>query len=189
LNDYIYAGNNPIRYIDPSGQMLIGVNFATFHISSFSTTNTVKSVNQYGPYVYKASNLVLKYIGHTVKELKRLKKTNPDLFKKMKSLNKRGSERMEIHHIIEKRFWKDNKILKDIFDDADDIMGVVLSRERHKVITQRWINELGRKNMKNHKEYSSITIEDLINASSKVYRDDPLQRNSVVRMLIGKIKL
>ena len=79
-----------------------------------------------------------------------------------------------------------------MFDNADDIMGVVLSRERHKVITKRWIDALPRQNMKTHsnyKPYADISVEDLINAASSVYRDDPLQKQSIVRMLMGKIKL
>ncbi|MCF6244541.1 MAG: hypothetical protein L3J43_05850 [Sulfurovum sp.] len=55
---------------------------------------------------------------------------------------------------------------------------------RHREITNRWIKALGRKKMKGFKGYDNITIEDLHRAVSKVYRDDPLQKQAIARKLM-----
>lgn len=71
-----------------------------------------------------------------------------------------------------------------MFEHADDIPGVVLTKTRHREITNRWIDALGRKGMKDFKGYDNISIEDLYNAVGKVYRDDPLQKQAIARKLM-----
>ena len=39
--------------------------------------------------------------------------------------------------------------------------------------------------MNSFKGYDNITLEDLINAASKVYRDDPLQLDVVMRGILN----
>ena len=180
LNDYIYAGNNPVLYVDPSGKMFIGISMASFNFTSVRVANTLSSTQKYGPYVYRASNIALKYSSRSVKQLKALKRSNSRLFENL------GKDKLEIHHVLEKRFWtnaKDSRI-KAMFEHADDIPGVVLTQTRHREITNRWIKALGRKKMKGFKGYDNISIEDLYNAVGKVYRDDPLQKQAIARKLM-----
>ena len=179
-NHYLYAGANPSMFVDPSGKMFIGISIASFNFTSVRSVNTLSSIQKYGPYTYRASNIALRYSVRSVKQLKALKRSNSRLFANV------GKDKLEIHHILEKRFWtnaKDSRI-KSMFEHADDIPGVALTKTRHREITNRWIKALGRKGMKDFKGYDKITIEDLYNAVGTVYRDDPLQKQAIARKLM-----
>jgi len=76
------------------------------------------------------------------------------------------------------------KIRLDELGHPDDIPGIVLSKSRHREITNRWFEVLKRKGISGFKGYKNITIEDLYNAVGIVYRDDPLQKQVLVRIMM-----
>jgi len=118
-----------------------------------------------------------------------MRRNNKGLFRKLEEFL---GEKPEIHHIIEQRFWNNapkNSAVRRLFEHQDNIPGIVLSKSRHQIITKRWTQELKKKGMSGFRGYDNITIEDLINAVGRVYRDDPLQMQVAKRVLMKGLTL
>ncbi len=186
-NPYLYARGNPTVYVDPSGRFFIGISEITMvmDLASFRVTHISKSTKAYVPYIGRAAEIALNS-GHSVRALRAMRRGNPGLFKR---LSQAKGANLQIHHVLEKRFFESRevqKMLQKLGKDIDDVPGMTLTAERHQIITNRWKEVFPRKNMTNHPNYKKvqdITIEDLINAIDKIYYDDPLQKQSLLRFL------
>ena len=73
------------------------------------------------------------------------------------------------------------KIRLDELGHTDNMPGIVLSKSRHR---ENRLEVLKRKGISGFKGYKNITIEDLYNAVGIVYRDDPLQKQVLVRIMM-----
>ena len=74
------------------------------------------------------------------------------------------------------------KIRLDELGHTDNMPGIVLSKSRHR---ENRLEVLKRKGISGFKGYKNITVEDLINAAAKVYKDDPLQLNVVMKGILN----
>ena len=188
-NAYLYARGNPAVYVDPNGRcfvagaidMIMVVDIMGSLRSSEIRFLTVRGVAMAG----RASEIVLNS-GHTVRALRAMRRSNRGLFERLENFL---GEKVEIHHILEKRFYNNaNKEVREILDriaDADELPGIVLTKSRHRIITKRWVEALKRERMNGFAGYKNITPEMLINAAQKVYYDDPIQMRVVVEGLFN----
>jgi len=181
-----------MMYVDPSGHMFVAgaidMLMVVDVLGSLRSSEVKYQAARGATMIGRASEIVLNS-GHSVRALRAMRRNNKRLFE---SFEKLVGEKVEIHHILEKRFLPSNiklspeveKILQKL-GHADNMPGIVLSKSRHRIITNRWIEALGRRGMSSFKGYENITVEDLINAAAKVYKDDPLQLNVVMKGILN----
>jgi len=178
--------------VDPSGRCFIAGAIdmlIVVDISSSIRADEIKFQAVRGAATAGRASEIALNSGHSVRVLRAMRRNNKRLFKELEDFFK---EKVEIHHILEKRFLPSNvkltpkveKILQRL-GHVDDMPGIVLTRKRHRTITNRWIKELGKIGMKDFRGYSNITIKDLINAAGKVYYDDPVQLQVVMRGILN----
>ncbi len=121
-----------------------------------------------GSYVSKGSKLVSKggkaviKIASKVNDLKNTKYLITGKYKDLRKIFK-GVKNVEVHHIIEKRFYKLFKKCK-----VDDFLSIPLTKDLHKIITKRW-----RKAVKYGTNYTKMSYLQVKKAVKKVYYDMP----------------
>lgn len=157
LHDYAYAGNNPVLYTDPSGEI-----WGLFLRGA--------SISRYAGTFARIRFLLRLQARGSVKQLRALKKTKKGIWRD-------ASRNDEIHHIVEKRLLKQLGIRK-----VDDTPGIVLPKEVHRIYTQRWRNALPRRGQNGHLRNPSK--DDIINAAYEVYRDSPIMLKEVLLFLL-----
>ena len=180
-------------FVDPSGEMFLlggGIDFFVMaDMLSFRASHDKKTVQTGIPLAGRAANFALNS-GRSVKELRKMRDSGSSLFKRIKQ--ELGGD-VQIHHIVEKRFFGKNispamKKILNKYADVDEMPGIVLSRERHRVITSRWRKAINTRAYKNpNKKYGDLTDEDIFNAANEVYKDDPIQRVTVIRGILNKM--
>lgn len=193
---YVYCNNNPINYIDPTGHWVetaldvisIGWSAASFVKAPSWTTlgallwdvgasfipfvpgsYTVKAykVTKKGKQVSKISLKVASEVG----DLKKGKKfLTIGKYKGLRKILKGKGSKYQCHHIIEKR-------LGHLSLKKDNYPSIVLTKELHQVITNRWNAVLPRG--KKH----SLTKKNMINAAEKVYKDMPELKKVAVKTI------
>lgn len=92
--------------------------------------------------------------------------------KEMKEQGQIGKdEEIEVHHLIEQRFIAQLQETYGKDYKVGDIPGVALEKKDHQEITDRWLKEIGRRNMKEELRTDTAKIEDLDRAARNVYTD------------------
>ena len=87
--------------------------------------------------------------------------------------------KVEVHHLIEKRFLKTKKFKVDgKYVKAKDMMSVPLSKELHKEITRRWreVHQYG-------KPYGTLDKSTMKYYIEKVYKDMPALKEYALKYL------
>lgn len=87
-------------------------------------------------------------------------------FKMLQKLVPVGSG-LEKHHLVEKRFANTLGVA------ADDIPSIALTKAEHEIYTQRWLAEIGRRNMDVPVTTQNATIDNILDAAEEVYHDAP----------------
>ena len=151
-NLYVYCADNPVNYVDPSGHWIdtvLDVASLGYSIKEF-TSNPSWSKFGYllwdvgatfipfvpGSYSRKGAKITLK-IADKVHELNKGKKgLTIGKYKSLcKTIKKRKKLKIEMHHIIEKRFGK-------LKLKGNDYPAIPISKDLHRVITNRWRKEI-----------------------------------------------
>jgi RHS repeat-associated protein len=101
-----------------------------------------------------------------------------DVIDTYKALKKTGKEvGTEVHHIIEQRFLKTNKLA---VSDAGEMLSVRLSKSDHLNYTNAW-----RSKFPYGIDYSTLKIEKVIDAAKQIYKDAPELLNAALRTFGG----
>ncbi len=123
-----------------------------------------------GSYVKKAGKVSLK-IANKVDDFKDIKSLTLGTYKGLKKLFTK-IKNIEVHHIIEKRFYK-------LFDvGKDSFLSVPLTKELHKTITKRWRNVC-----KYGTDYKNIGKKQMKAYVRAVYYDMPKLRDQALKWL------
>jgi RHS repeat-associated protein len=119
---YAYVHGDPVNFTDPSGNTphtLTGLQ-ATVTILNTTITPLIRGVITKAA-LQTARKAIVKAGIRSVRELKK----NP-------------VPGRQIHHLIEQRLWKQNKLLQKLFPHVDDMPGISLTPAQHQVITNLW---------------------------------------------------
>ena len=187
-NLYVYCADNPVNYVDPSGHWIdtvLDVASLGYSIKEF-TSNPSWSKFGYllwdvgatfipfvpGSYSRKGAKITLK-IADKVHELNKGKKgLTIGKYKSLcKTIKKRKKLKIEIHHIIEKRFGK-------LKLKGNDYPVIPISKDLHRVITNRW-----RKEIPYGTDYKKLNKKTLIKAANQVYKDMPELRKVAIKII------
>ena len=187
-NLYVYCADNPVNYVDPSGHWIdtvLDVASLGYSIKEF-TSNPSWSKFGYllwdvgatfipfvpGSYSRKGAKITLK-IADKVHELNKGKKgLTIGKYKSLcKTIKKRKKLKIEIHHIIEKRFGK-------LKLKGNDYPVIPISKDLHRVITNRW-----RKEIPYGTDYKKLNKKILIKAANQVYKDMPELRKVAIKII------
>ncbi len=187
-NLYVYCADNPVNYVDPSGHWIdtvLDVASLGYSIKEF-TSNPSWSKFGYllwdvgatfipfvpGSYSRKGAKITLK-IADKVHELNKGKKgLTIGKYKSLcKTIKKRKKLKIEMHHIIEKRFGK-------LKLKGNDYPAIPISKDLHRVITNRW-----RKEIPYGTDYKKINKKTLIKAANQVYKDMPELRKVAIKII------
>lgn len=204
-NQFTYAVNNPVMYGDASGNIVETlVDVASIGVSLKNMVNDSSWMNLGflawdvasvfvpfvpGSYVAKAGKIVK--VGKGTKEAKKLirvadkakdfktaKYLTVGSYSKLKKVFK-GVQKVEAHHVIEKRFLQISRHNKHAFKGvkAADMMAVPIEKKLHRTITNRWRRELP------YGKYKDITKKDMRKAIGKVYEDMPALKKYALKYL------
>ena len=187
-NLYVYCADNPVNYVDPSGHWIdtvLDVASLGYSIKEF-TSNPSWSKFGYllwdvgatfipfvpGSYSRKGAKITLK-IADKVHELNKGKKgLTIGKYKSLcKTIKKRKKLKIEMHHIIEKRFGK-------LKLKGNDYPAIPISKDLHRVITNRW-----RKEIPYGTDYKKLNKKTLIKAANQVYKDMPELRKVAIKII------
>ena len=187
-NLYVYCADNPVNYVDPSGHWIdtvLDVASLGYSIKEF-TSNPSWSKFGYllwdvgatfipfvpGSYSRKGAKITLK-IADKVHELNKGKKgLTIGKYKSLcKTIKKRKKLKIEMHHIIEKRFGK-------LKLKGNDYPAIPISKDLHRVITNRW-----RKERPYGTDYKKLNKKTLIKAANQVYKDMPELRKVAIKII------
>ena len=187
-NLYVYCADNPMNYVDPSGHWIdtvLDVASLGYSIKEF-TSNPSWSKFGYllwdvgatfipfvpGSYSRKGAKITLK-IADKVHELNKGKKgLTIGKYKSLcKTIKKRKKLKIEMHHIIEKRFGK-------LKLKGNDYPAIPISKDLHRVITNRW-----RKEIPYGTDYKKLNKKTLIKAANQVYKDMPELRKVAIKII------
>ncbi len=187
-NLYVYCADNPVNYVDPSGHWIdtvLDVASLGYSIKEF-TSNPSWSKFGYllwdvgatfipfvpGSYSRKGAKITLK-IADKVHELNKGKKgLTIGKYKSLcKTIKNRKKLKIEIHHIIEKRFGK-------LKLKGNDYPAIPISKDLHRVITNRW-----RKEIPYGTDYKKLNKKTLIKAANHVYKDMPELRKVAIKII------
>ena len=188
-----YGKNNPLKYVDPSGNAIdtvidiasTGFSFITL-IKDPSWANLgylawdVGSVFVPfvpGSYAANAGQKLLKVADKT-SDFKKAKYLTIGPYSKLKKMFK-GSKDVEVHHIIEKRFrWTGKLKYKGKKISARKMMSVPMDKSLHKVITKRWRQEI-----KYGIDYTKLTKAQMRDTIKRVYHDMPALKKYALKYL------
>ena len=130
-------------------------------------------------YVAKGGQLVFK-IASKIDDFADSSELLIGTYRQLKKMVK-GTQNVEIHHLIEKRF-------SALFSSkADDFLSIALTPEMHRTITNRWRNlhkiDDMFKNFAYGSDYTLITYDLMVNAVKEVYQDMPAVLDDVLGWL------
>ena len=186
-NLYAYCLNNPVNMSDSTGRAVETIIDAAFVVWSlvdlignpswinagFLVWDIVALVIPFvpGSYVTKAGKCAIK-VADKAGDFKKGAKFVTGSYKTLKKVFKgaKCSSKIEIHHIIEKRFIQCFKKCKS----ADDFLSVPLTKALHQTITNRW-----RKQFAYGIKYGDITKAQMKKAVQEVYKDMPKAAPSI----------
>ena len=187
-NLYVYCADNPVNYVDPSGHWIdtvLDVASLGYSIKEFMSNPSWSKFGYLlwdvgatfipfvpGSYSRKGAKITLK-IADKVHELNKGKKgLTIGKYKSLcKTIKKRKKLKIEIHHIIEKRFGK-------LKLKGNDYPAIPISKDLHRVITNRW-----RKEIPYGTDYKKLNKKTLIKAANQVYKDMPELRKVAIKIL------
>ena len=187
-NLYVYCADNPVNYVDPSGHWIdtvLDVASLGYSIKEFMSNPSWSKFGYLlwdvgatfipfvpGSYSRKGAKITLK-IADKVHELNKGKKgLTIGKYKSLcKTIKKRKKLKIEIHHIIEKRFGK-------LKLKGNDYPAIPISKDLHRVITNRW-----RKEIPYGTDYKKLNKKTLIKAANQVYKDMPELRKVAIKII------
>ena len=187
-NLYVYCADNPVNYVDPSGHWIdtvLDVASLGYSIKEFMSNPSWSKFGYLlwdvgatfipfvpGSYSRKGAKITLK-IADKVHELNKGKKgLTIGKYKSLcKTIKKRKKLKIEIHHIIEKRFGK-------LKLKGNDYPAIPISKDLHRVITNRW-----RKEIPYGTDYKKLNKKTLIKAANQVYKDTPELRKVAIKII------
>ena len=187
-NLYVYCADNPVNYVDPSGHWIdtvLDVASLGYSIKEFMSNPSWSKFGYLlwdvgatfipfvpGSYSRKGAKITLK-IADKVHELNKGKKgLTIGKYKSLcKTIKKRKKLKIEIHHIIEKRFGK-------LKLKGNDYPAIPISKDLHRVITNRW-----RKEIPYGTDYKKLDKKTLIKAANQVYKDMPELRKVAIKII------
>ena len=187
-NLYVYCADNPVNYVDPSGHWIdtvLDVASLGYSIKEFMSNPSWSKFGYLlwdvgatfipfvpGSYSRKGAKITLK-IADKVHELNKGKKgLTIGKYKFLcKTIKKRKKLKIEIHHIIEKRFGK-------LKLKGNDYPAIPISKDLHRVITNRW-----RKEIPYGTDYKKLNKKTLIKAANQVYKDMPELRKVAIKII------
>ena len=192
-NVFSYVTNNPIKYADPSGNVVetiidianLGYSFIelvkkpSWLNLGFLIWDAASVMVPFAPgsYVVKGGKKLIK-VASKVSDFKTAKYLTIGTYSKVKKLFK-GAKGIEVHHIIEKRFLKTGKMKNGTKPlRQSKMMSVPLEKGLHREITNRWREEFpyGCK-------YKDITKEGMKKAIEKIYEDMPALKKYALKYL------
>ena len=187
---YVYCANNPINYVDPSGHWIetaIDVASTGYSLATFMKKPSWLNAGYLlwdvgatfipflpGSYVKKSGKIVVKVADKASDFRSKRKGLTIGKYKSLRKI--KYSKKVEIHHIIEKRF-------KKLRLNERDYPSVPLTPELHRKITKRW-----RKVVPYGINYRKITKDQLIRYCRIVYNDMPELRKVAIDSIIKYYK-
>lgn len=192
-NLYSYALNNPVMYMDPSGNVVETViDIASLGWSFIDLIKDPSWINLGflawdiaavfvpfvpGSYAAKGCKKLIK-VASKVDDLKSAKYLTLGTYRKVKKMFK-GAKGIEVHHIIEKRFLQTNKMYNNGKKlTQGKMLSAPLSKELHLTITNRW-----KKNIPYGTDYKKLSKTDLKKAINNVYKDMPAMKKYALKYL------
>ena len=194
-NLFSYCANSPISLKDSSGCAIetvldvIGVVFSlaeligspSWSAAGYLVWDVVATIIPFvpGSYLAKGGKIAIE-IASKIDDFADGAKFLTGTYNKLKKLFK-GIKDIEIHHLIEKRFFP-------LFSSkAGDFLSIPLTKELHQIITNRWrnlhkISDIFQ-NFAYGSDYTKITYELMVEAVKQVYRDMPAVLDEVLEWL------
>jgi RHS repeat-associated protein len=150
---WVFAGNAPTTFRDPSGWYTISQSSAVMAGISVLGTRASASLAAF-------SNTAARFVQtHGVRSYQSLK-TAVSALKSSGVIDK--AEKLEVHHLIEKRFASLFQV------KAGDMLAIVLRREEHAALTQAW-----RQAIPYGQRAATITREEVIETAQRIYANYP----------------
>ncbi len=191
---YAYCANNPVNFVDPTGhaiETVLDIASLGYSVAQFVSKPSWRTVGSLlwdvgatfipflpGSYVKNGAKITLK-VADKVSDFKKGRKTclTVGKYKALcKAIPNRRWRRIEIHHIIEKRFG-----LLDI--PLNDYPSIPINKSLHNKITKRWSKVI--KKRRKGSSYKDISKKELLQAARTVYHDMPELKN-VATQIINK---
>jgi RHS repeat-associated protein len=173
LHKYSFANQDPINMSDPAGLMALAMVVIDLPSSANAQRNQLVIS---GGEAYRANAALRRLYQGSVRTIRLAKDAGRGIWKDM-----RGSGE-EIHHLIERRIWRDSPELRRIFAQVDDMPGQVLARGEHQIYTSRWLEWFGRRNMATYRG-SSIRVDEVAEAVFEIYKDQPAMLQALLPYL------
>ncbi len=191
LHLYVYCANNPVNYVDPSGNVwetVLDVASVGWSAAKFLAAPSWKAAGYLiwdisatfipfvpGSYVKKGLNAAGKIkklrvkVPTKVTELRQGKYLVVGSYSALRKIYRGAKKRknIELHHIIEKRF---SKVLNV---SPSDWPCVALDKKLHRVITNRFKEEFSYSKKGEDERYKRISYSRMVKIVNRVYYDMP----------------
>lgn len=162
---YAYSHADPVSYGDPDGHFEVSILGLTITVNVQGNVRSAEAASR-SRIVQKARALARRL------DIKSYGDFEPSL-----------DPEEQVHHLIEQRFLKGNKLLQKLFGDGKSALSVRLKKDEHNIYTRRWRSFFPRKRQHGHRRYDQIEPEDMIDAIKEVYFDRP----EWVRILLADV--
>ncbi|HEX6164895.1 MAG TPA: RHS repeat-associated core domain-containing protein, partial [Vicinamibacterales bacterium] len=153
LNRYHYAVNDPVNYVDPTGEFGFSIGSISINITISANIRSISVTG--GAATLNALRGQLSQLGvYSVRALQAMRTAG-----------------QQTHHLIEQRLWRANPALQKIWQHVDDMPGVNLTPAQHQVFTNAWRAAFPYSNQAGH--IANPTLQQIMAAADKIYANHP----------------